>query len=664
MSNSTISKFNAFNLWIFAFWSALLLIPLLRIIPNPASVTGNPWKVELFAAAFLCLAVFWALLKKIRLEINLPVLIPFLLFIAWSGISFFWAESGQAVAHHTLVWTSYLLFYCFFLHLLKSQPNGRTLLLGALAVAFLIIAFSCFFDTVTMVDFIQNEGPFRIRYARYAEVLAMLSPLFWALSLQVRNRKSQITFLAIGAACWLGVVLSLSKGAFLAGICAFAIFFGASLIFSKKIYDRRKIAVLIVVWLVITCASQISFTSNSNIPTTTDYISGSADKSRNTTLMRVFTWKIARQMFADHPLTGVGADNFGLEFRNSRIDYAANNPDDELLSIAEDYMVERAHNEFLQIFAELGIVGAMIFLALAGGFLFLTAKAFAANGCRFSPLLWAYLAGFCGFFVSSMVSSFSFRVVQNGIVFFFLLALATVEVQKILRKKKKPQPRVVSVGSRPALAFSFGLASLFFVLALCANLSNYYVASAEQAEDFAAAEDFYRRALALNPRNASAYFSYGQNLYFKKQPEKAVPMLEKAIENGLDASIVYSYLASAHVATNDDRATEETIAEALRIYPRSIFLRVRYAALLEKKGAAEKSAEHLEIARRIDDRQANGWRELINSGARASALKARNDERITSPRDLLPNGALFAVLDEQAVENRFPRESKETMNKE
>ncbi|HEX8737029.1 MAG TPA: O-antigen ligase family protein [Pyrinomonadaceae bacterium] len=655
MLNYSTARFSPVNLWIFALWFALLLIPLLRLIPNPASITGNPWRVELFASFFLCLAVVRALLKKTRLEVNLPVLVPFLLFIAWSGISFLWAESGQAVAHHTLIWASYLLFYCFFLYLLKSQTS-RKALFAALAIVFLIIAVSCFFDSVTIVDFAADEGHFRTRYARYAELFATLAPLFWALALQVKNRKNQFIFLAIGAAFWLGVMFSLSKGAFLAGICGFAVFFAASLIFSKKVYDRRKIAVLAVVWLIITCGSQISFTPNSNTPATADYLAGrTADKSRNTTTMRIFTWKIAQQMFSDHSLTGVGADNFGLEFKNSRINYAANNPNDELLFVAEDYMVERAHNEFLQIFAELGAIGAMIFLALVGGFLFLLGKAFIANGYRFSPVLWACVAGFCAFFVSSMFSSFSFRVVQNGIVFFFVLALATYEMQKIFRKNKKPQPTLVSFQPKPVLAFSFCLVALFFALSLAANLSNHYVLSAESTEDFARAEDFYRQAIRLNPRNASAYFSYGQQLYFKKQPERAVEMLEKAIANGLDASIAYSYLASAQASAQNPRAAEETIAQALRIYPRSIFLHVRYASFLEKKGETEKSAEQLEIARRINDKQANSWQELITSGARALSIKARSDEKIILPHELLPTGALYAILDEQAVENRFPR---------
>jgi O-antigen ligase len=665
MLNYSTAKFSPSTLWMFAVCVFLPLLPLLRPIPNPANSIGHPWKVEAFAAFFLFVSLFWVLLKKISFELNLQIVVPFLLFILWSGISFFWAGSPQSVAHHTLIWVSYLLFYCFFLYLLNSK-NNRAALFAAFPVALSIIAFSCLFDSFTMVDFLSDGGHFRIRYAKYAELLLTAAPLFWALSLQVKNKKAQFIYLATGVLLWLGVTFSLSKGAFLAGICAFTVFFAAALIFPKKAFDRRKTAVLLVLWLLVTCASQISFAPNSNTPSTANYIAGSAgtdDKSRDTTLMRIFTWKISRQMFTDHLFTGVGADNFGLEFKNSRLNYAANNPDEELLVLAEDYMVERAHNEFLQIFAELGIVGVIIFLSFAGGFLFLTAKAFAAGGYRFSPLLWSCLAGLCGFFVSSMFSSFSFRVMQNGIVFFFVLALATYEIQKVLRKKKK-ETKTFSIRYKLLPAFSLSLVSLFFVLSLAANLSNYYVYSAEQTKDFAAAENLYRRAISLNPENASAYLSYGLQLYYKKQPEKAVPLLEKAIENGSDVSTIFSYLASAQTAAGDSRAAEETIVRAIRIYPRSTFLRVRYASLLENKGETGKADEQLEIARCINDKQANSWQELITKGAAATALKARSDEKILPPHELLPTGGLYAVLDEQSVENRFPRDGLLVTNKE
>jgi len=55
--------------------------------------------------------------------------------------------------------------------------------------------------------------------------------------------------------------------------------------------------------------------------------------------------------------------------------------------IIEDKVVERAHNEFLQIFAELGIVGISIF---ASGFLyfgFLTPECFCERNIGFSRCL-------------------------------------------------------------------------------------------------------------------------------------------------------------------------------------------------------------------------------------------------------------------------------------
>lgn len=665
MFNYSSDKFSPVNVWIFAACAALLLLPLLGIIPNPATVSGHPWKIELFASAFLFVALLWFGIKKARFEAILPVIIPFLLFIAWSGISAFWADSLLSAAHHTLLWICYLIFYCLFLYLLNSGQN-RSVLLIAFTVPVTIIALSCLFDSLALFAFNEtteggafqafslNIQMFRVRYGKYAELLVTVAPLFWGLSLHTGNFRKQFLFLGIGVLLWLGIIFSLSKGAFLAGIFAFAVFFAAAFFLSRKIFDRRKIAVLAVVWLIITCGSQISFAPSSNLPTTTDYIVGNTDKNRETSSMRIFTWKIARQMFADNALVGVGADNFGLAFNRSRAEYALKNPQDTQLATAEDYMVERAHNEFLQIFAELGIVGVAIFLSFAAGFLFYMARAFIAGGYRFSPFLWSCLAGLCGFLASSMYSSFSFRVPQNALVFFFVLATATYQARKIYRRKKKSESTFL-IGGRLVPAFSLSLVSLFFVLALSANLSNYFVYQAELTENLDGAENYYRQAINFNSANASAYYSYGLRLYFRKQPEKAVPMLEKAIANGSDVSLVYSYLASAQSAAKDYRAATETIDKAVKIYPYSIFLRMRYASLLEKTGETEKSKEQMEFAHLINERQANGWYELITTGATASAIKARNNEMIAPPAHLQPTGGIYAVLDEQTVENLFPR---------
>jgi O-antigen ligase len=633
-------------------WSLLLLFPLLKIIPAPSSQPAQPWQVELVASAVLFAALLWLVGKKTNLAFDWKIIVPFLLFIIWSGVSVFWAKSEMSAAHHTVVWIGYLGFFFVFAAFLQNGEIRRHLSVG-LAAVLSIVALLCVFDSITMADFKSNEGAFRIRYARYAELILTAAPLFWALALQIKNQRRQFFVLAGGVLLWLAVAYSLSKGAMLAGACAFVIFFAGSFLFTQKFYDRRKIAVLFSVWLIVTFASQISFVPNSEKPSTTDYFTGSADPTRTTTQFRIFTWQISARMIADNWTTGVGADNFGVRFNDARERYAAANPADERLALAEDYFVQRAHNEFLQIFAELGFVGFSIFLLLGAGFFVYFARAFAANGFCFPPILWACLAGLTGFFASSMVSSFSFRAMPNGIVFFFVLALAYREAGKILRRKKI-KTNEFALPPKAAPVFAFGAIAVFFAVSLAANASNLLVALGERQKEISEAESYFDKAVQLNSENSVAYFSRGLRYYFDKQPEKAVPLLTKAIENGFDVNTAYFYLAAAQSAAGDATGAEKTFAKAVAIYPRSIFLRTRYALLLEKTGRADEAAEQLQTARRLDEKQARGWFELLTTGARAAALKSHAEKSFPEPADLLPNSALYAALDEQKVENIFP----------
>jgi O-antigen ligase len=87
---------------------------------------------------------------------------------------------------------------------------------------------------------------------------------------------------------------------------------------------------------------------------------------------RADLWLVARRMSADHPITGVGLDNFVVRSREyvrrpGRLDFV-------------DLVVERphvVHNTYLQMLAETGFVGLGLFLAFA-----LTAVASAARAAR------------------------------------------------------------------------------------------------------------------------------------------------------------------------------------------------------------------------------------------------------------------------------------------
>ena len=87
------------------------------------------------------------------------------------------------------------------------------------------------------------------------------------------------------------------------------------------------------------------------------------------------------------------------------------------------------------------------------------------------------------------------------------------------------------------------------------------------------------------------------------------------------------------------------------MYPRSVFVLVRHAVLLERSGRADDAAAALDRARSIDPRAAATWHELITNGAlSASEAAFRDPSRRVAVMDLLPNTAIYAVLDELEFE--------------
>lgn len=68
-----------------------------------------------------------------------------------------------------------------------------------------------------------------------------------------------------------------------------------------------------------------------------------------TMLLRVSYWRVALRMVSDYPLTGVGFGNFGTAYA--------------IYQRIEDDDTQQAHNDYLQMLAELGVFGLLFFLS-------------------------------------------------------------------------------------------------------------------------------------------------------------------------------------------------------------------------------------------------------------------------------------------------------------
>ena len=139
---------------------------------------------------------------------------------------------------------------------------------------------------------------------------------------------------------------------------------------------------------------------------------------------------------------------------------------------------------------------------------------------------------------------------------------------------------------------------------------------------------------------------------------EAAPHFRKAIDLGRATTTDYSYLASVQVLAGDKAAAAATLAEAVRIYPYSTFIRTRYAVLLKETAKTSESAKEFDIAMNINSRQAEMWRNLIEDGAVAASRRSF-DNNLVQVMDLKPESAIYAMLAEREI---LHPEEKTTIN--
>ena len=125
-----------------------------------------------------------------------------------------------------------------------------------------------------------------------------------------------------------------------------------------------------------------------------------------------------------------------------------------------DNLIERGHNELVQVTAELGIVGVFLFIGPFATFGWAFLKRLGPGRKAFRPVFWAALGGMAAFAGSSMVSSFSFRLAQNGIAFFIVFAVAIGELS---RSQNRRLPRT---GTSRETSWLHVILAVFFLLSL------------------------------------------------------------------------------------------------------------------------------------------------------------------------------------------------------
>ncbi len=143
---------------------------------------------------------------------------------------------------------------------------------------------------------------------------------------------------------------------------------------------------------------------------------------RNAGRVRAWNWWVGWEMFRDNPVVGVGLGNYKLNFLPYKAQFLATERGEQF-----DFPIPRAaqaHNEIVQITAELGVVGLLATLAAIGTIIFTFVKRLSLQKDAQRRLDLLLLGcGITAFFVHSLVS-FPLRLPASTLVLVLAVGLA------------------------------------------------------------------------------------------------------------------------------------------------------------------------------------------------------------------------------------------------
>ncbi len=309
------------------------------------------------------LVVAWALRSLARRRFVIPVTpltIPLLAMLAAVAASGFQATNLALTLKETLKWVELILVYLFVVAEMSTARQVLTLLL-------MLLAGAAIEALVGAVQFVLGIGPefFAIgRFMRafgtfeqpnpYAGYLGMLIPLAVGLLLSRPSSKVRNYTVIVGLLAVAAVGMSLSRGAWLGIALALSLM--------MLFWSRRSRLLLSVGALASTPVAALAFMNllpseiSSRLATALDYfrfvdVTQEQVTTQNWAVIeRVAHWQAALDMIAAHPLFGVGAGNYPVVYEW----YAVQGWAEPL---------GHAHNFYLNMAAETGIAGALIYIA-------------------------------------------------------------------------------------------------------------------------------------------------------------------------------------------------------------------------------------------------------------------------------------------------------------
>ncbi|MFM9080368.1 MAG: O-antigen ligase family protein, partial [Opitutaceae bacterium] len=364
-------------------------------------------------------------------------------------------------------------------------------------------------------------------------MLLLLLPAVAARVFRPATATSRVWWMWVGLVLLVGLVLTLSRGAWLALAIALAI---SPLLAARLTWRRRALTALAIVAALVVAGWMVGRWVPAARERVAQLVSDGGERTRP------FMWTGAWRLWLDAPVTGNGAGSYNLLFERHRVEGFRDEP-------------LWAHNEYLNLLADYGLIGAL----LAGGAVMAIVagcrRSLEASGSRAWPAAGIGLGLLA--FVLQMTFEFHLKIPGLALAVAAAAGLAVARVWPIKESESsQPAPRwpwshvgclalaAWFLGERPRAAAEARRAP---ARAALDGLASRPTGDADYARVLPKARDDLVVATRLHPGNAQSWadLSYATALTAFVSPERTADLGREA-EAAADAAIRLCPLAGEY----------------------------------------------------------------------------------------------------------------------
>lgn len=401
----------------------------------------------------------------------------------------------------------------------------------------------------------------------FAEYLIIPLPIAVSLFFATQNKLKKIILLIGIIVMGASLTLTFTRGSYLS--------FGVSLIFmfflflisqgKNFIKKNRKIFIIILAVVIIITFLFIIPTplnkSGTAIERIKSRISISQFAQGSSIKRRIAIWKFTALMIRDHPLLGSGIGTYKYNTLKYQAEFFKQG---ENRSLYPHGFANKAHNEYLQLWAEMGIVGLGIFIWLIISYFSCGLKILRKIKDEYKQ---GIIIGLMGSVVAVLIDGllgFPLHLPATVILFWLVLALtiATIKIdadaeenniiRKDLNKETKNEKDNDISRFKPLLYIAIILLTIFLCVAITrpfiAKVYWYYANIEIKNENWNEAIKINEKALKWDPYFGEIYYNIGKILEIKELYGVALEYFEKTaryIDNsGLPQDFALIYLKS------------------------------------------------------------------------------------------------------------------------